>query len=133
MKIAVSKKIPKKLRKVVRAAIEASHAYAPMNVEHIIVRPVRSKTYSGSASQFANHALIEINHTAEDMLDTIFHECFHIHQYSIGALKQLEKGFLWRGIYIPLWIYTPLHSIIPFEITAKAYAKKMCRRLAKCE
>lgn len=133
MKIEVSKKIPKKLRKVVRAAIEASHAYAPMNVEHIIVRPVRSKTYAGSAAECNGSALIEINHTADDMLDTIFHECFHIHQYSIGALKQLDKGFLWRGIYIPLWIYNPLHSVIPFEITATAFAKKMCRRLAKCE
>lgn len=129
MKLVISKKFPRGVRKIIRAAIGASNAYAPMGVSVVFVQPVNGIEYAGSASEYQGMALIHLCHTDEDFLDTLFHECFHIHQYAKGILEQKENGFVYRGIYIPLWLYTPLHSLIPFELSAKAFARKMCKKL----
>lgn len=129
MKLVISKKFPRSTRKIIRAAIEASNAYAPLGVRTLFVQPVDGIKYAGSASEYQGMALIHLCHTDADYLDTLFHECFHIHQYTQGILEQKENGFVYRGIYIPLWLYTLTHSFIPFEISAKAFARKMCRKL----
>jgi len=102
-----------------------------MAVRTLIVKPAKGHEYDGLATENEGVAVIEICHKSENYLDTVFHECFHIHQYTNGIVKQEYGGFNWRGIFIPTFIYSMLHPIIPFEVSAKAYARKMCRRLEK--
>ena len=129
MKLIISKKFPKAVRKIVRAAVIASNAHAPMNVRTLFVRPVKGHDYHGLAKRNNEVATIEVCHTEPDYLDTIFHECYHIYQYSQGIVVSEDNGFKWRGIYIPLFLYNMFHSLVPFEISAKAYAKKMCKKV----
>ncbi len=129
MKLVISKKFPKAVRRIIRAAVAASNAHAPMSVRTLIVKPTKGHDYHGLAKKNEDVAVIEICHTQEDYLDTVFHECYHIYQYSQGIVVSEDNGFKWRGVYIPLFLYNMFHSFVPFEISAKAYAKKMCKKV----
>lgn len=135
MKIHVSPKFPKSTRKIIRAAVRASHAHAPMyGIDHINVVPVprkRRHEIDGLAEVSGTTAKITVkacpDHTAT--LDTLFHEAYHIHQMSSGKLILEYGGFRWRGFYIPVWFYETFYRFIAFEREAIKYASKMCNKL----
>jgi len=128
MKIDICKSIPKDTRKVIRAAIEASHAHAPMRAKKLKVEKVKKKkNYSGESTVTGNTATIRVK-LDHDYIDTVFHECYHIHQIGTGELLQVIGGFKWYGVFIPTAFYRVFYNLVPFEISAVRFAKKMCKK-----
>lgn len=132
MKIEISGKFPKSTQKILRAAVYATDAHAPMNISLLRVLPVKKSQRdetAGYASLTGYVGTVRIDHTADDYLDTLFHECYHLHQMGRGDLVQEYGGFKWRGVFISVFVYKLFYKFIPFERQAYAYAAKMVKRL----
>ena len=128
MQIEIAKSIPKQTRKIMRAAILISHAHAPMNATRIMVKPVKLRhNCAGFASMNGKIATIRIDPTDPDFLDTIYHECYHLHQMANGDLVQEYGGFTWKNTFIPTWAYRIFYKFIPFERQAYRYAARMLK------
>jgi hypothetical protein len=138
MKIIVSKKFPKSCRDTLRAAVRASFAYAPADIDVIYVNPIKKRDRGltdGDATLDGRNAKVTINHRvdSDEMLDTLFHECFHIHQMARGWLVSDFGGFYWHGFWIPTFFYNLFYKVIPFERDAVKFAAKMVRKVQAIE
>lgn len=138
MKIIINKKFPKSCRDTLHAAVRAAFAHAPADINIVRVNPIKKRdrgVTDGTANLKGKTAILTLNHKVEsdDLLDTIFHECFHIHQMSKGWLVSDYGGFYWRGFWIPIVVYNLFYKFIPFERDAVKFAAKMVRRLQAIE
>ena len=138
MQIRWGARVPKKYREIVRGALRASNAHACMGVRTVTVSGAKKSyawegTAKVSACKTKAKILVNFNASEYEILDTIFHESYHVHQVSTGALRPTVGGFWYYGMYIPLAIYNLAHGFIPFERAAIKYARKMVERLKELE
>lgn len=130
MKIEISTKIPAAIRRSILSTIQRSNAAAPMTARKLRVVPIKKKERSecaGYASMEGDIATLAVNVNIDDLADTIYHECFHIHQMSIGHLVQDYGAFIWKNIRIPIWFYVMFYRMIPFERAAYKFAARMVK------
>lgn len=134
MNIEIDKKIPKRMRKMLRAAIRISHSCAPMHKAHtfkVIAATKRErKEFHGQADMKGNTAEVTISPTLKkaDMLDTIFHECMHIHQMNKGELYCYPLFMIYKWVFIPQFLYEKFHDFMPFEKEAYKYGATMAKQ-----
>lgn len=137
MKIFVSKNFSEDNKNIIFAAIDSAIEYAPLaDINTIRVRPTKEhENFSGHAQIYGKtaHIAIEQSEDSDDFLDTIFHEFYHLHQFSNKTLEPIIGGFKYKGHYIPIWFYTLFYPFIPFERQAVKFARKMVKAVKRLE
>jgi hypothetical protein len=135
MKVRVyfTKKVPAQYKLLLKAAVcfAASNTLLPKKIT--VTGITNDDSLLGLVEETKKGYKISLNfgnlESLDSILGTLFHELKHCSDIHKGVLQCLENGFRYYGVKVPYIIYSMYYKIIPFEITANRFERKMLAKM----
>lgn len=135
MKVRVyfTKKVPAQYKLLLRAAVCFAACKTSLPKKITLTSIENDDTLLGLVEETKKGYKISLNfgnlESLDAILGTLFHELKHCSDIHKGVLQCLENGFRYYGVKVPYIIYSMYYKIIPFEITANRFERKMLAKM----